>query len=110
MSETFATNELIEFAGIKMTKGALIVVIIAFALAVIATLVIPSYGWVAGLGILLAGFFAAYVQNCAVVGHCTVLAVFLLILYIFSAISTMASIMIVRTAMKSLKGKKLKKK
>jgi len=110
MSETFATNEIIEIAGVKMIKGALIILIIAFALAVIAAISIPSYGWVTGLGILLVGFLAAYIENCVVVGHCTALAVFLLIWYIFVAISTMASIMILRTVSKSLKkGKKLKK-
>jgi len=108
--ETFPTNEFIEIAGVKMTKGTLAILVVGFVLAIIATLALPN-GWIMGLFILLASFLVGYIQNCVVVGHCTTLAVFLLVIYIFNAISTMAAVMILKGTLKNLKsvGRKSKK-
>jgi len=101
--DSFPSNEFIEIKGVKMTKGALVVLVIGFVLWILVTLLM-EHGWIAGLSILFSSFIAAYTQNCVIVGHCSTFAVLLLALYIFVAFVTIIKVLIIHMLIK--KGKK----
>ncbi len=102
--DSIPSNEFMEVKGVKMTKGTLVILILGVTLWLAVSLLVPG-GWASGLLILLSSFVAAYTQNCVILGHCSLLAVFLLAMYVFSAFITIISVLIIT----SKKGRLLKK-